>query len=150
MTASRYWQRQSKPHQKFDKSVSTVAAAFRNLAPVVVAAALRQSGIRVCQPIERFDVSLPQHAVVTVMALLGRLGAVVHDTAVAGRYLETSSADPSRATGTRGSVPYRGRPLHSGIGNISGRRGGNPGTSTGGWKRAGNALAIHLPGRRPH
>lgn len=95
MTASRYWPRQSKPHQKFDKSVSTVAADFRNLAPVVVAAALRQAGTRVCQPIERFHVNLPPHAVETVLALLGRLGAVVDDTAVAGGYLEVSGTLPS-------------------------------------------------------
>ncbi|MFE9874102.1 GTP-binding protein [Micromonospora sp. NPDC005686] len=95
MTASRYAPRQSRPHQKFDKSISTVAADFRNLAPVVVAAALRQAGTRVCQPIERFDVNLPRHAVETVLALLGRLGAVVHDTAVVGGYLEVSGTLPS-------------------------------------------------------
>ncbi|PTA47593.1 GTP-binding protein [Micromonospora sp. RP3T] len=95
MTASRYWPRQSRPHQKFDKSISTVAADFRNLAPVVVAAALRRAGTRVCQPIERFDVNLPQHAVETVLALLGRLGAIVHDTAVAGGYLEVSGSLPT-------------------------------------------------------
>ncbi|MEU7575541.1 translation factor GTPase family protein [Micromonospora sp. NPDC049240] len=95
MTASRYWPRQSRPHQKFDKSISTVAADFRNLAPVVVAAALRRAGTRVCQPIERFDVNLPQQAVETVLALLGRVGAIVHDTAVAGGYLEVSGTLPT-------------------------------------------------------
>ncbi|MCZ7438199.1 TetM/TetW/TetO/TetS family tetracycline resistance ribosomal protection protein [Micromonospora sp. WMMC241] len=95
MTASTYWPRQSRPHQKFDKSISTVAADFRNLAPVVVAAALRAAGTRVCQPIERFDVNLPQHAVEAVMALLGRRGAVVHHTAVAGGYLDVSGTLPS-------------------------------------------------------
>ncbi|MER7458878.1 translation factor GTPase family protein [Micromonospora sp. NPDC126480] len=95
MTASRYWPRQSRPHQKFDKSISTVAADFRNLAPVVVAAALRQAGTRVCQPIERFDVNLPQHAVETVLALLARLGAIVQNTAFAGGYLEVSGTLPS-------------------------------------------------------
>ncbi|MFI7609576.1 GTP-binding protein [Micromonospora sp. NPDC049366] len=95
MTASRYWPRQSRPHQRFDKSISTVAADFRNLAPVVVAASLRRAGTRVCQPIERFDVNLPPHAVETVMAVLGRLGAVVDATAVAGGYLEVSGTLPS-------------------------------------------------------
>ncbi|RZT79560.1 ribosomal protection tetracycline resistance protein [Micromonospora violae] len=95
MTASRYWPRQSRPHQKFDKSISTVAADFRNLAPVVVAAALCRAGTRVCQPIERFDVNLPSYAVETVMAALGRLGAVVDATAVAGGYLEVSGTLPS-------------------------------------------------------
>ncbi|GIE89839.1 elongation factor G [Actinoplanes regularis] len=95
MTFSQYWPRQSKPHQKFDKSISTVAADFRNLAQVVSAAALRAAGTRVCQPIERFDVNLPHHTVDAVMALLGRLGAVVHDTAVTGGYLEVSGDLPS-------------------------------------------------------
>ncbi|SBT67241.1 ribosomal protection tetracycline resistance protein [Micromonospora sediminicola] len=95
MTASRYWPRQSSSHQKFAKSMSSVAADFRNLAPVVVAAALRRAGTRVCQPVERFDVNLPQRAVETVMALLGRLGAVVHDTTLAGGYLEVSGTLPS-------------------------------------------------------
>lgn len=95
MTSSQYWPRQSRPHQKFDKSISSVAADFRNLAPVVVAAALRRAGSRVCQPIERFDVNFPHHTVDTVMALLGRLGAVVHDTAAAGGYLEVSGVLPS-------------------------------------------------------
>ncbi|MFI5837839.1 GTP-binding protein [Micromonospora sp. NPDC051300] len=95
MTASTYWPRQSRPHQKFDKSISTVAADFRHLAPVVVAAALRTAGTRVCQPIERFDVNLPQHTVEAVLALLGRRGAIVHDTALAGGYLEVSGTLPS-------------------------------------------------------
>jgi ribosomal protection tetracycline resistance protein len=95
MTSSQYSPRQSRPHQKFDKAISTVAADFRNLAPVVVAAALCEAGTRVCQPIERFEVDLPPETVDTVMALLGRLGAVVEDTAVAGGYLEVSGTVPS-------------------------------------------------------
>ncbi|MEE3922736.1 hypothetical protein V2I01_43275 [Micromonospora sp. BRA006-A] len=71
-------------------------------APVVVAAALRQAGTRVCQPIERFDVNL-RHAVETALALLGRLGAVVHDTAVAGGYPEVSGT--CRPPGCRASSP---------------------------------------------
>jgi ribosomal protection tetracycline resistance protein len=95
MTSSQYWPRQSRPHQRFDKSVSTVAADFRNLAPVVVTAALRQAGTRVCEPIERFDVNLPHPAVDSVLALLGRLGAVVHDSTSAGGYLDVSGTLPS-------------------------------------------------------
>lgn len=95
MTFSQYWPRQSKPHQKFDKSVSTVAADFRGLAPVVVTAALCQAGTRVCQPVERFDVNLPHHTVDPVLALLGRLGAIIDDTATAGGYLEVSGTLPA-------------------------------------------------------
>ena len=77
MTASAYFPRQSRPHQKFDKSVSTVAGDFRHLAPVVLTAALREARTTVCQPIDRFELDLPEQAHAPVAALLGRLGAVV-------------------------------------------------------------------------
>ncbi|WP_433293981.1 GTP-binding protein [Actinoplanes sp. CA-030573] len=106
MTSSQYWPRQSKPHQKFDKSVSSVAADFRNLAPVVVSAALSRAGTRVCQPIERFDVNLPPETFDAVAALLGRAGAVLHDTATAGGYLEVSGVLPSsRVPQVVGALP---------------------------------------------
>lgn len=95
MTSSQYWPRQSRPHQKFDKSISTVAADFRNLAPVVVTAALRAAGTRVCQPIERFEVNHPHRTADSVLALLGRLGAIVQDSTAAGEYLDVSGTLPS-------------------------------------------------------
>jgi ribosomal protection tetracycline resistance protein len=95
MTASQYAPRQSRPHQKFDKSISSVAADFRNLAPVVIAAALRLAGTRVCQPVERFDLDVPRHTLDQVTALLGRLGAVVHDASAAGGYTALSGTMPS-------------------------------------------------------
>ncbi|MFF5082804.1 GTP-binding protein [Actinoplanes sp. NPDC000266] len=95
MTSSQYWPRQSRPHQKFDKSISSVAADFRNLAPVVVAAALRRAGTRVCQPVERFDLNLPPRTFDAVAALLGRLGAVIDDTTTTGGYLEVGGTIPS-------------------------------------------------------
>lgn len=95
MTSSQYAPRQSRPHQKFDKSISSVAADFRNLAPVVITAALRRAGTRVCQPVERFELDVPQHTRDRVTALLGRVGAVVHDTSLAGGYTELSGTLPS-------------------------------------------------------
>jgi ribosomal protection tetracycline resistance protein len=95
MTASQYYPRQSKPHQKFDKSISSVAADFRHLAPVVLAAALRQAGTRVCQPIDRFELDLPDHAGGPVTAILGPLGAVVLDASTAGGYARLVGDLPS-------------------------------------------------------
>jgi ribosomal protection tetracycline resistance protein len=95
MTSSQYCPRQSRPHQKFDKSISSVAGDFRHLAPVVVAAALRTARTRVCHPVERFDVNLPHQVADVVTALLGRSGAVIRDTATAGGYLEVSGVLPS-------------------------------------------------------
>ena len=80
MTSSAYYPRQSKPHQKFDKSSSSVAGDFRHLAPVVLAAALTQACTRVCRPVDRFELDVPEQALSQVVALLGRLGAVVLET----------------------------------------------------------------------
>ncbi|WP_433833977.1 GTP-binding protein [Actinoplanes sp. CA-015351] len=95
MVSSQYCPRQSKPHQKFDKSLSSVGADFRFLAPVVVTAALRRAGSRVCQPVERFEVNIPLHVFDAVAALLGRHGAVIRETVAAGGYLEVSGVLPS-------------------------------------------------------
>ncbi|WP_430788813.1 GTP-binding protein [Actinoplanes sp. G11-F43] len=106
MTSSQYCPRQSRPHQKFDKSLSTIAADFRNLGQVVVATALRRAGTRVCQPVERFDVNLPPHVLDAVTALLGRAGAVIDDTTAAGGYLEVSGVLPStRVPGVVSALP---------------------------------------------
>ncbi len=95
MTSSQYFPRQSKPHQKFNKAISSVAADFRNLAPVVVAAALRRAGTRVCQPVDRFDLDLPRPAHGPVTALLGRLGALILDTGTTGGYVRLAGHLPS-------------------------------------------------------
>jgi ribosomal protection tetracycline resistance protein len=95
MTGSQYYPRQSRPHQKFDKSVSSVAADFRSLAPVVLTAALRQAGTRVCQPVDQFELDLPPHAHNSVSALLGRLGAAILDVQVAAGYARLVGELPS-------------------------------------------------------
>ncbi|MEJ7833410.1 MAG: translation factor GTPase family protein [Nocardioides sp.] len=97
MTGSAYYPRQSRPHQKFDKSMSSVAADFRNLAPVVVMAALALAGTRVCQPVERFELELPDEAIGSVASLLGRLGAATLDTSAADGYTQLVGHLPSAA-----------------------------------------------------
>ena len=95
MTSSAYFPRQSKPHQKFDKSISSVAGDFRRLAPVVLMAALRRAGTRVCQPVDRIDLELPEHAYGQVAALLARLGAVTRDATASGGYIRLVGDLPS-------------------------------------------------------
>ncbi|MFB9311921.1 elongation factor G [Nocardioides plantarum] len=97
MTSSAYWPRQSRPHQRFDKSISTVAADFRHLAPVVVAAALAGARTRVCRPVDRFELDLPETAYAAVAGLLGRLGAVLLETATSGGYARLVGHLPSTA-----------------------------------------------------
>jgi ribosomal protection tetracycline resistance protein len=97
MTESAYYPRQSKPHQRFDKAISSVAADFRHLAPVVVAAALAAAGTRVCQPVDRFELDLPDDAFPPVASLLGRLGAVPLETSSGGGYTRLTGLLPSAA-----------------------------------------------------
>jgi ribosomal protection tetracycline resistance protein len=140
MTESGYYPRQSKPHQKFDKSVSSVAADFRNLAPVVLAAALSEAGTRVCQPIDRFEMDVPDEATGSVAALLGRLGGLVTDTSVTGGYLHLVGTIPAAAradltsrlpdlTSGEGAVAFRTdhyAPVRSGRPPSRRRRGADP------------------------
>jgi ribosomal protection tetracycline resistance protein len=95
MTSSQYFPRQSRPHQTFDKSISSIAADFRKLAPVVVTAALRRAGTRVCEPVERFELDLPDDAHRALAAVLGRLGAVVLDVSTAGGFARLLGDLPS-------------------------------------------------------
>ena len=95
MTASAYCPRQSKPHQKFDKSISSVAGDFRHLAPVVLMAALREARTTVCQPNDRFELDLPVYAHGQLAALLGRLGAVVLESTGALGYTRLVGHVPS-------------------------------------------------------
>jgi ribosomal protection tetracycline resistance protein len=80
MTSSQYWPRQSHAHQKFNKAMSTVAADFRHLAPVVLHAALARAGTRVCQPVDAFELEVPEAALPAVLAAFGQLGARVTGT----------------------------------------------------------------------
>lgn len=80
MTDSGYWARQSHSHQKFNKAFSSVAGDFRNLGQLVVAAALRQAGTTVCEPVDRFDLEVPATALGGVLRLLGQLGGLVLTT----------------------------------------------------------------------
>ncbi len=95
MTASAYYPRQSRPHQKFDKSMSSVAGDFRHLAPVVLMAALREARTTVCHPVDRFELDLPEQAHGQLAALLGRLGAVVLEATGAGAYTRLVGELPS-------------------------------------------------------
>ena len=95
MTASAYFPRQSRPHQKFDKSMSSVAGDFRHLAPVVLTAALREARTQVCQPVDRFELDLPEQAHGQVAALLGRLGAFVVDATATTGYTRLVGDLPS-------------------------------------------------------
>jgi ribosomal protection tetracycline resistance protein len=54
---------------------TSTPADHRNLAPLVLMAALKQAGTTVCEPIHRFRMTLPADTLAVVVPLLSRLGA---------------------------------------------------------------------------
>lgn len=73
VTHSGYWARQSHSHGAFDKGMSSTAADFRALAPLVLMTALLEAGTEVLEPVQRLRLEIPADAVGVVLARLGRL-----------------------------------------------------------------------------
>ena len=84
MTRSGYWPRQSHMHGTFDKSMSSTAADFRNLTPLVLVTALRQAGTQVCEPIHAFRLDLPADTLPAVLPALAQVRAVPLTTSARG------------------------------------------------------------------
>jgi ribosomal protection tetracycline resistance protein len=84
MTHSGYYPRQSHAHAHFDKSMSSTAADFRNLTPLVLMAALSEAGTRVYEPIHRFLLEIPADTLGAVLPMLARLLAVPLEQATRG------------------------------------------------------------------
>lgn len=84
MTHSGYWARQSHAHGTFDKSMSSTAGDFRNLTPLVLAAALRRAGTRVYEPMHRFCLEIPADSYPATLPALAALRAVVGSTVTRG------------------------------------------------------------------
>jgi ribosomal protection tetracycline resistance protein len=72
MTHSGYW------------AMSSTAGDFRNLTPLVVMSALKQSGTRVYEPMHRFHLEVPADTLGTVLPVLARLRAVPQTPAMRG------------------------------------------------------------------
>jgi len=86
VTHSGYWARQSSAHGSFDASMSSTAGDFRNLAPLVLVAALRRAGTVVCEPVHRFELETPADRLAATLAALARHRAVPLETAPQGRH----------------------------------------------------------------
>jgi len=76
MTHSGYWARQSSAHGTFDKSSSSTAGDFRNLATLVLMDALKRAGTRVCEPMHGFRLEIPADTFGAAVPMLARLRAV--------------------------------------------------------------------------
>jgi ribosomal protection tetracycline resistance protein len=76
LTHTGYFPRQSHAHAQFDKSMSSTGADFRQLTPLVLMAALREAGTRVCEPVHRFRLELPAETLAATLAMLAGVRAV--------------------------------------------------------------------------
>ncbi len=144
MTESGYYPRQSRPHQGFDKASSSVAGDFRHLAPVVLLAALEQAGTRVCEPVDRVDLDVPDATLGAVVSVLGRLGGRPLATSAHGGWSRFSGHLASRAvpslrarlpdlTGGEGVLVARldhHAPVHGRSAPVRPRRGPDPSDRT--------------------
>lgn len=84
LTHTGYSPRQSHAHAHFDKSMSSTGADFRQLTPLVLMAALRKAGTRVCEPVHRFRLELPAETLAATLAMLAEVEAVPYETTPQG------------------------------------------------------------------
>jgi ribosomal protection tetracycline resistance protein len=85
MTHSGYYARQSHAHGTFDKSMSSTAADFRGLTPLVLMTALAQAGTRVHEPFHRYQLEIPTEAFTAMLPVLVRLRAAPLMSEIRGR-----------------------------------------------------------------
>jgi ribosomal protection tetracycline resistance protein len=97
LTHTGYCPRQSAMHQKFNKNVSSVAADFRNLAPVLIHEALSKAGTVVCEPVETFHLEIPASALPAVTMTVARLSGLITGTSSADGALAVSGTLPTRS-----------------------------------------------------
>ena len=95
MTHSGYWARQSHAHQRFNKAFSSVAADFRQLAPVVLMAALQTARTVVCEPVHRFSLETPTSSLNAVLSEVSRLGGIPLETGYAGAFVRLEGYLPA-------------------------------------------------------
>ena len=97
ITHSGYWGRHSVGHADFTKSISSTAADFRCLAPLVLMTALQQARTTVCIPVHRFELDIPERLYATVLAALPRLSATPLETTQSGGHLVVRGTVPAVA-----------------------------------------------------
>jgi ribosomal protection tetracycline resistance protein len=76
LTHTGYAPRQSHSHQRFDKSMSSTGADFRNLTPLVLMEALDQAGTTVYEPVHRFRLEISADTLGSMLPVLARLHAL--------------------------------------------------------------------------
>jgi ribosomal protection tetracycline resistance protein len=81
-------------HTGYDSPV-TVAADFRNLAPLVLTEALRQSGTVVCEPLDHVELDVPAEAISAILSLLVHCDGLPEMPAIRGSSATVEAVIPS-------------------------------------------------------
>jgi ribosomal protection tetracycline resistance protein len=97
ITHSGYWGRHSIGHADFTKSLSSTAADYRCLAPLVLMTALERARTTVCIPVHGFELEIPERLYATVLAALPRLSATPLETTQSGGRLVVHGTVPAVA-----------------------------------------------------
>ncbi len=110
MTHSGYAPRQSHSHARFDKSMSSTGADFRNLTPLVLMSALSRAGTQVCEPVQQFRVEFPADVLGAVSHALAQLDAIPLATqAQRGAYTIEGEIPASRVHAIQQQLPSLSR-----------------------------------------
>ena len=78
LTHTGYAPRQSHAHQGFSKAMSSTGTDFRGLTPLVLMRALVEAGTVVYEPVNRFQLDVPEDTLPTVWPALARVQAACH------------------------------------------------------------------------
>ncbi|HEU5000329.1 MAG TPA: translation factor GTPase family protein [Lapillicoccus sp.] len=97
ITHSGYWGRHSIGHADFTKSLSSTAADYRCLAPLVLMTALQRARTVVCVPVHRFELEIPERLYAPVLAALPRLSATPLETVQSRSHLVVRGTVPAVA-----------------------------------------------------
>jgi len=97
MTHSHYLPRQSHAHATFEKAMSSTAADFRHLTPLVLMTALTRAGTVVCEPLHRYVLEGPRDTQGALLALLAGADAVPLGTGYDGDVVVLSGEVPAAA-----------------------------------------------------
>ena len=107
LTSSAYYPRQSHAHGTFDKSMSSTAADFRTLAPLVLMDALREAGTVVHEPVHRLRLEVPADTLGAVLSALARHRGVPDAPEIVGDVAVVGGEVPAIAVHTlRSGLPH--------------------------------------------
>ncbi len=76
-------------------SVGTAASDFRRLVPPVLMQAVKEAGTQVYEPVNSFELDLPQDAISPVLAKLAEAAAMVDDTTIAPDHARLTGVIPA-------------------------------------------------------